>query len=80
MDKKGKKDKKDDERKGDELPLYDVEFIPVERRLKDRRSNPTSGVFGVERRQQGRRKTDATPAEEPAPEAPPPGTVPPGKK
>jgi hypothetical protein len=60
----------------DKLPVYEVEFIPVERRLRDRRSNPPSGEFGIERRRAGRRKTDAPPPpgvdrEDPPPAAPP---------
>ena len=46
--------------KSDEpLPVYEVEFIPVERRLQDRRTKPASGNVPVERRQYGRRKEDA---------------------
>jgi len=67
--------------KDEELPLYEVELIPVERRLKDRRSNPPSGEFSIERRQYGRRKTDLPPPPE-ADRAEPPAVAPPdpGKK
>ena len=41
------------------LPLYEVEFLPSEQRLKDRRKEARSGYFGVERRRsQGRRATE----------------------
>lgn len=54
--------------KGDEaLPVYEVEFIPVERRLQDRRSQPPAGPVPVERRQLGRRKSDQPPGEDAAP-------------
>ncbi|HSD61867.1 MAG TPA: hypothetical protein VLC55_13530 [Burkholderiales bacterium] len=68
-----------EEEKDEELPLYEVELIPVERRLQDRRSNPASGEFHIERRQYGRRKTDLPPppkddrAEPPAASRPDPG-------
>ena len=29
---------------GDDLPSYEVEFIPLERRLRDRRVNPNAGL------------------------------------
>lgn len=46
----------------DTLPTYEVEFIPVERRMDDRRANPNAGLpRGVleDRRKGGRRDTPA---------------------
>ena len=41
------------------LPLYEVEFLPLERRLEDRRREVRSGYTGAERRRsQGRRTTE----------------------
>lgn len=40
------------------LPSYEVEFIPVERRLGDRRANPNSGLppgITADRRRNDRR-------------------------
>jgi hypothetical protein len=63
------------EKRDEQLPVYEVEFIPVERRLQDRRSQPASGPVPMERRQYGRRKTDQPPGpdvpEEPGPDVPP---------
>jgi hypothetical protein len=59
------------EKKDEALPVYEVEFIPVERRLQDRRTNPPSGEFGIERRQYGRRKTDVPPPAAGGPAQPP---------
>lgn len=42
------------------LPTYEVEFIPVERRLKDRRKRSASGFLGIERRR-NRSRRDAEP-------------------
>jgi len=47
------------------LPTYEVEFIPVERRMGDRRANPNAGLpRGVteDRRKGGRRETQAAQA------------------
>lgn len=52
------------EKSHDKLPVYEVEFIPVERRLQDRRSKPPTGEVPVERRQSGRRKDDLPPGQE----------------
>ena len=46
-----------------ELPVYDVEFIPLERRLNDRRTAPRDatlprGITADRRRTQGRRPED----------------------
>lgn len=42
------------------LPTYEVEFIPVERRLKDRRKRSAVGYLGIERRR-SRSRRDAEP-------------------
>jgi hypothetical protein len=42
----------------EKLPIYEVEFIPAERRLRERRDRPESPV-PQDRRNRGRRKTDA---------------------
>lgn len=47
------------------LPTYEVEFIPVERRMDDRRANPNAGLpCGVteDRRKGGRRESRAAQA------------------
>ena len=47
---------------GTPLPVYEVEFIPVERRLRERRqANPTARWNGVERRRGERRQTESPP-------------------
>ncbi|MCL6556962.1 MAG: hypothetical protein K6T56_11460 [Burkholderiales bacterium] len=47
---------------GTPLPLYEVEFIPVERRLRERRqANPTARWNGVERRRGERRQPETPP-------------------
>lgn len=38
------------------LPTYEVEFIPVERRLKDRRKSSAVGYLGIERRRNRSRR------------------------
>lgn len=43
-----------------QLPSYEVEFIPAERRLKDRRKRSASGFLGIERRR-SRSRRDAEP-------------------
>ena len=44
------------------LPLYEVEFIPVERRLRERRqANPAMRWNGVERRRGERRQPETPP-------------------
>ena len=48
------------EKAHEQLPVYEVEFIPVERRLQERRATPP-GAVPVERRQSGRRKSDLPP-------------------
>lgn len=48
------------------LPSYDVEFIPVERRLGDRRVNPNAGLppgITVDRRKSDRRDVHASKAQ-----------------
>lgn len=48
------------------LPSYDVEFIPVERRLGDRRVNPNAGLppgVSVDRRKGDRRDVHASKAQ-----------------
>lgn len=40
------------------LPTYEVEFIPLERRLKDRRMAQESSYSGPERRQARSRRGD----------------------
>ncbi|MBI2311015.1 MAG: hypothetical protein HYU77_00720 [Betaproteobacteria bacterium] len=47
----------------DTPPVYDVEFIPVERRLNDRRKPGEAPPAGADRRNLGRRKTDVLPAD-----------------
>jgi hypothetical protein len=45
------------------LPSYEVEFIPVERRLGDRRANPNAGLppgVSVDRRKGDRREMHGT--------------------
>lgn len=43
------------------LPTYEVEFIPLERRLReDRRKNPTHAYNGPERREQRNRRDGET--------------------
>ncbi len=47
----------------DTLPSYEVEFIPVERRLGDRRVNPQAGLppgISVDRRRDDRRDIHAS--------------------
>jgi len=38
------------------LPMYEVEFVPLERRLLDRRKRPVSGYTGIERRRRHSRR------------------------
>ena len=57
------------EKSDEQLPVYEVEFIPVERRLQDRRSRRPLDTVPMERRQFGRRKTDPPPDPE-TPEIP----------
>lgn len=45
-------------KKKQEVPDYEVEFIPVERRLSDRRSNDRRSPFPGDRRNRGRRAED----------------------
>lgn len=40
------------------LPTYEVEFIPLERRLKDRRKHQDASYSGPERRQSLSRRGD----------------------
>lgn len=68
------------EKKDDELPVYEVEFIPVERRLQDRRAKPPAGLLPEERRQFGRRKTDPPPDPDAPAEIPPDEPPAPPKK
>lgn len=42
------------------LPVYEVEFIPLERRLDDRRRHASSAYSGPERRHQKSRRCNST--------------------
>lgn len=39
-------------------PIYEVEFVPLERRMTERRKSPNSCYFGPERRKAGSRRDD----------------------
>lgn len=40
------------------LPLYDVEFVPLERRMSDRRRHADPSYAGPERRKYGSRRNE----------------------
>lgn len=47
------------------LPVYEVEFIPLERRLDDRRRNADSCYAGPERRREKSRRSNERSAAKP---------------
>lgn len=47
------------------LPVYEVEFIPLERRLNDRRRHTDSCYAGPERRREKSRRSDERNAAKP---------------
>lgn len=49
-------------KKKEELPDYEVEFIPIERRLSERRAREANAPFPGDRRNRGRRAEDDKPA------------------
>jgi len=54
-------------KKHEPVPDYEVEFIPIERRLSERRSGSLNPPFPGERRNRGRRADDhEVPATDPA--------------